>query len=185
MCIPGRALESKTEKNGTLGTIEDLFTKPVLVFGCGNTLLGDDGFGPAVADYLLENCPLPPHAAVFDAGTGIRELLFDLLLLPQKPREIYIVDAVYGSEHAPGEIFEIDVSAIPEKKVNDYSLHLFPSVNLLHELRSEAGVLVRVLAVQAREIPDEVRPGLSPEVQAAIPAACEWLRAQIQTGTNP
>ena len=163
-----------------MGTIRDLFTKPVLIFGCGNTLLGDDGFGPAVADRLLSSCRLPDHAAAFDAGTGVREILFDLLLLPQKPKAVFIVDAVYEPGGAPGEILEIDVGGIGEKKVNDFSLHLFPSVNLLSELQSGAGVEVRVLAVQAETMPEEVRPGLSEAVASAVPKACDWLLREIE-----
>jgi Ni,Fe-hydrogenase maturation factor len=51
-------------------------------------------------------------------------------------------------------------------------------VNLLQELRDFAGIRVRVLAVQAARIPGAVQPGLSPEVRAAIPGACEWLLKQ-------
>lgn len=163
-----------------MGTVQDLFDKPVLVFGCGNTLVGDDGFGPAVIDYLSAHYTLPSHAAAFDAGTGIRELLFDLALMPKKPRLIFIIDAVSDSPNAPGEIFEIDMNLIPAIKINDFSLHQFPSVNLLRELREDAGVEIRVLAVQVKEIPEEVRPGLSDQVRAAIPRACEWLVRAIE-----
>jgi coenzyme F420 hydrogenase subunit delta len=163
-----------------MSTIRDLFTKPVLIFGCGNSLIGDDGFGPAVVEHLLENFELPARAAAFDAGTGVRELLLDLVLMPEKPKLIYIVDSVFDSTHRPGEIFEMDISGIPSIKVNDYSLHQFPSVNLLRELREEAGVNVRVLAVQVGKIPDAIRPGLSEPVSAAVPEACQWLLAQIE-----
>jgi coenzyme F420 hydrogenase subunit delta len=29
--------------------------KPIIIFGCGNILFGDDGFGPAVAEELQQN----------------------------------------------------------------------------------------------------------------------------------
>ncbi|MGO9313789.1 MAG: hydrogenase maturation protease [Syntrophobacteraceae bacterium] len=163
-----------------MSTIQDLFTKPVLIFGCGNVLIGDDGFGPAVIDHLLANFDLPGGVAAFDVGTSARELLFDLVLMPDKPKVIFIVDAVFESGKPPGEIFEIDVSQIPSKKVNDFSLHMFPSVNLLNDLQDGAGVKVRVLAVQAERMPDEIRQGLSDSVSAAVPAACEWLLRQIE-----
>lgn len=163
-----------------MSTIQDLFTKPVLIFGCGNILIGDDGFGPAVIDHLMANFDLPGGVAAFDVGTSARELLFDLVLMPDKPKVIFIVDAVFESGKRPGEIFEIDVSQIPSKKVNDFSLHMFPSVNLLNDLQDGAGVKVRVLAVQAERMPDEIRQGLSDSVSAAVPAACEWLLRQIE-----
>ena len=157
-----------------------MFTKPVLIFGCGNILIGDDGFGPAVVDHLLENFKLPSHVAALDVGTSIRELLFDLVLMSERPRLIIIVDSVVNSPHRPGEIFELDVDQIPSIKVNDFSLHQFPSVNLLRELREGAGVKVRVLAVQVGKIPDEIEQGLSDPVRAAVPVACEWLLREIE-----
>ncbi|MCE5335869.1 MAG: hydrogenase maturation protease [Desulfobacteraceae bacterium] len=163
-----------------MSTVRDLFTKPVLIFGCGNVLVGDDGFGPAVMDHLLANYPLPGHVAALDVGTSIRELLFDLVLLPDKPRTIFIVDSVSESDRAPGELFEMDISRIPIHKVNDFSLHMFPSVNLLNDLQEGAGVEIRVLAVQTGKLPDEIRPGLSAPVRAAVPKACEWLLREVE-----
>ena len=163
-----------------MSTVQDLFTKPVLVFGCGNILIGDDGFGPAVIDHLVENFNLPSYVAAIDVGTSIRELLFDLVLMSERPRLIIIVDSVCDTQHQPGEIFEIDISQIPSIKVNDFSLHQFPSVNLLNELQDGAGVKIRVLAVQVEKVPDEIKQGLSDPVSAAVPRACEWLLREIE-----
>lgn len=163
-----------------MSTVQDLFTKPVLIFGCGNILVGDDGFGPAVIDHLLENFQLPAQVAALDVGTSIRELLFDLVLMQERPRVIFIVDSVSNSDKRPGEIFEMDISRIPSIKVNDFSLHQFPSVNLLNELQDGAGVKIRVLAVQVEKIPDEISQGLSAPVAAAVPKACEWLLREVE-----
>ena len=32
------------------------FDQAILIFGCGNTLWGDDGFGPAVIEHLHRHC---------------------------------------------------------------------------------------------------------------------------------
>jgi coenzyme F420 hydrogenase subunit delta len=159
--------------------ILELFNKPILVFGCGNIMLGDDGFGPAVIDYLEENHVLPDTVFAMDAGTSIRDLLFDLILSPARPKKIMILDAVSRPGRKPGDLFEIDVRDFPENKVNDYSLHQFPSVNLLQELKGMCGVPVKILAAQVHSIPEEIRPGLSPEVLAAVPAAGRWVLDQI------
>lgn len=160
--------------------IREIFSRPVLVFGCGNVLMGDDGFGPAVIEHLERHHALPESVLAVDVGTSIRDLLFDLLLAARKPRSIFIVDAVSQPHRRPGELFEVDTSELPAKKVNDFSLHQFPSVNLLDELRKSAGVDVRVLVVQAKEIPNEVRPGISAEVKEAVPAACQRLMEWIE-----
>ena len=160
--------------------IHEIFDRPVLIFGCGNVLLGDDGFGPAVIERLRRDYRLPRQIAAVDVGTSVRDLLFDLLLVPTKPKRIFIIDAVSQPGRAPGELFELDLHELPVYKTNDFCLHQFPSVNMLEELKSGAGVDVRVLVAQAKEIPDEVRPGLSPEVEAAVSRACAWLREQIE-----
>ena len=162
------------------GTIQDLFTKPVLIFGCGNILIGDDGFGPAVIDHLLANFDLPLDVAAFDVGAGIREILFDLMLMADRPKAIFIVDAAFESGKRPGEIFEIEIAQIASKKANDFSLHMFPSINLLSDLQNGAEVKIRVLAVQAEKMPGKIRQGLSDSVKAAVPGACEWLLRQIE-----
>jgi coenzyme F420 hydrogenase subunit delta len=163
-----------------MSTIRELFSRPILIFGCGNILIGDDGFGPAVIEHLIENFDVPDHVAAIDAGTSVREFLFDLALMSERPRCIVIVDSVLDSARPPGEIFEMDISGIPSIKVNDFSLHLFPSVNLLRELQEDGGVEVRVLAVQVGKVPDRVEPGLSEPVRAAVPRACEWLLRKIE-----
>ncbi|MEJ2226508.1 MAG: hydrogenase maturation protease [Syntrophobacterales bacterium] len=59
--------------------------KSVLIFGCGNILFGDDGFGPAVVQQLQEQHRLPEDILAQDVGTGIREILFDLSATTHSP----------------------------------------------------------------------------------------------------
>lgn len=159
--------------------ISEIYSKPLLVFGCGNTLLGDDGFGPAVIEHLNAHHRLPAGAAALDLGTSSRDYLFDLLLSPVKPRLLVIVDAADPAGLAPGRLMELPLTDIAPEKVNDFSLHQFPSVNLLQELAEAGGVRVRVLVVKAGSIPDEVRPGLSPAVATAVPVAAAWVAAML------
>lgn len=160
--------------------LQDLYSKPILIFGCGNPLFGDDGFGPEVIAYLHENFSLPSCVEAVDVGTSIGDYLFDFLLTPDKPSHIFIVDAISQPQRQPGEIFELDIENVPVNKSSDFSLHQFPSVNLLLEMRDSGGIQVHILAVQVKCIPDFVQPGLSAEVKAAIPQACMWLLRQVE-----
>lgn len=159
--------------------IREIHTKPVLIFGCGNTLFGDDGFGPSVIAHMQKHCRIPENVAAEDAGTSISGLLFDMALSPNKPRTVFIADAVSVPGKHPGELFELEIHKLPRQKTGDYSLHQFPSVNLLRELQQTAGVNIRILCVQIKEIPETVCPGLSAEVSAAIPRACSWLLSRV------
>ncbi len=159
-----------------------IFEKSVLIFGCGNVLYGDDGFGPAVIEHLQHQHQLPEDVLALDVGTSIRDLLFDLILNEKKPGQLIIVDAVDYPDHRPGEVFEIPVEGIPEKKLSDFSLHQFPTVNMLAELQKGSRMQVKIIVAQTGTLPEEVRPGLSEPVQRAVALAGEKIMAAIKEG---
>lgn len=150
--------------------------------GCGNPLFGDDGFGPAVIEELERRGELPETTAVVDVGTGIQDVLFDLLLSPVKPKRIIIVDAVCLPGRKAGELFELSGTAWG--KGGGGLFHQFPSLPQLLEWGSLAEVEVRFLAVQAGEIPDHVRPGLTPAVREAVKRLCDGLLEAIRLEEN-
>lgn len=168
------------KQHGTKTMLSELYQKKCLVFGCGNPLIGDDGFGPEVIRHLEGMDPLPDEAACLDVGTSIRDILFDFLLSERKPELILIVDAMEIPGAAPGEIFEIDVADISPAKICDFSLHQFPTTNMLKEIRDQTAIDVRILVVQTTGLPAEVRPGLSRPVAAAVPEMCERIQALIR-----
>ena len=159
--------------------IGQLFKKSILVFGCGNILFGDDGFGPAVVNHLQEKYSLPDDVLVMDVGTSIRDILFDLALSEKKPKKIIVVDAVDYPDRKPGEVFEIPVEGIPENKTSDFSLHQFPTVNILQELKDHTRIEVKIIVAQTEEIPDTVKPGLSQAMEGAIVEASELVMTYI------
>jgi coenzyme F420 hydrogenase subunit delta len=150
------------------------YDKSILILGCGNILFGDDGFGPAVAQHLQDNFTIPSDVCVFNAGTSVRNILFDTMLSDKKPSKIVIVDAM-DFEREPGEIFAIDLDSYPKIKLDDFSMHQIPTSNLLRELRDFCGIEVIVTACQIESIPESVKPGLSDTVKAAVKRAAEML----------
>ncbi len=158
-----------------------LWTASSVVLGCGNTLFGDDGFGPAVAEALAAHGELPPHVCVLDAGTAASDILFDMVLSAHKPQTLFIVDAVQLRGRRAGELFWLTPEELPTAKRADFLMHQFPSANLLRELAEEGGVKVMILAVQAETIPDCVVPGLSKAVAEAVPRAVEKLLKALGT----
>ena len=141
--------------------------------------MGDDGYGPAVVDELNSRYTLPEGLEAIDVGTCVREYLFDYLLSEDgRPKKIIILDAVDFPDRSPGEVFQILPIEIPAKKIHDFSLHQFPTVNLLQELEQNTGIEVLILAAQIEYIPEEIAPGLSPAMSKAVTKACEKI-AQI------
>jgi coenzyme F420 hydrogenase subunit delta len=111
---------------------------------------------------------------VLDAGTSVREILFDTVLSEKKPAKIVIVDAMdCGRE--PGELFLLDIDSLPKVKLDDFSMHQIPTSNLLRELRDHCGIEVIVIACQVANTCDRVNPGLSPQVEAAVKSAAELV----------
>ncbi len=146
-----------------------------LILGCGNPLFGDDGFGAEVIQ-MLETMPnLPEDAACLDVGTAVRDILFDIILSEKKPDQIIIIDAMTLQGAVGGEIREIGIDGIQASKICDYSLHQFPTTNLLKEIRELTPIDVRVLVVHPEIIPPEVRPGLSESVSRAVPVMCRRI----------
>jgi coenzyme F420 hydrogenase subunit delta len=146
-----------------------MFNSRVVVFGCGNVLYADDGVGPALVAALENDPEVPDDVALLDVGTSIRGLLFDLVLSDKLPERVVVVDAVTQSDREPGEIFEIDVDQMDPKKIPDFTLHQFPTTNLLKELRDNTGIDLKILVVQSAYIPDAMEEGLSPTLQAKLP----------------
>ena len=159
--------------------ISEYHKKHILVLGCGNMLFGDDGFGPAVAQHLQNNYTIPDHVYVLDAGTSVREILFNVTLAQPKPRKIIIVDAVGVVGKKPGELFEIPVEDLPDNKTDDFSMHQLPTSNLLRELSTLAQVDIIIIAAQPKNIPEMVSPGLSDVLVDSTPAACEMIMKEI------
>lgn len=138
-----------------------------MVIGCGNVLFGDDGFGPAVIERLQTEYRLPDEVTAIDAGTSAGELLFDALLSEETPETLIIIDAMdFGLE--AGTVKEIPLEEIPVKKLADFSVHQFPALDILKELKGRRGVDLRLLGCQVESLPREIRQGLSASVARAV-----------------
>ena len=152
----------------------DYYSKRMLVLGCGNILFGDDGFGPAVVDYLNDHRRVPSFAAALDIGTGVRELLFNIIVSEQRPELIVVIDAL-DCGRKPGDIFLASIEEIPKNKINDFSLHLMPTLNMLKELRDLCNVEVVIVAAQPKYIPETPEDGLSKEITGAVEKAVCYI----------
>ncbi len=145
-----------------------MFNARVVVFGCGNILYGDDGLGPKVIEELKKHNLPAEEVALIDAGTSIRPLLFDLILNDRQPERIIVVDISTDQDIEPGEVKEIDVDQVDPKKISDFSMHQFPTTNLLKELKETTSIKLHILVSRPVNIPEMMSEGLSPEMYGAV-----------------
>jgi coenzyme F420 hydrogenase subunit delta len=156
--------------------------KRVLILGVGNILFGDDGFGPAAADYLLSNCRIPDDVYVMDVGIGAGDILFNIALSPKKPKKIIILDAVKMRKKKPGAVFQLSTDDLPASKLTDFSTHFFPATSILKDLQDQMGIEIVIVACQAKKITKTLSQGLSDEMKEALPkAACMALEFAKET----
>jgi coenzyme F420 hydrogenase subunit delta len=154
------------------------YNKSMVVFGCGNPLIGDDGFGPKVIQYYKEHFDIPEPVCLMNVETSIRKVLFNIMISDIKPTHIVVIDAIDAGRQ-PGELFTINIEDFPENKIDDFSMHQLPTSNLLKELRDFCNIKITILSAQVENIPDEVRPGLSTVMEQTIPFMCEKLSELI------
>jgi hydrogenase maturation protease len=123
--------------------------QPILVAACGNTLAGDDAFGPLVARAL--GARTPPGVEVIDLGMRPAGLVDHL---PGR-RGVILVDAALSPDHAAGALLDLDFfdprrPALCADRLT--STHAFSLAGQL-ELAQALGMLppvVRLVALVAR-----------------------------------
>ncbi len=156
-----------------------MFNCKVVVFGCGNVLYGDDGLGPKVIEVLQADKSLGDEVACVDAGTSIRPLLFDLLLNEKKPEQVIVVDITTDEDIEPGQVKEIDVDQVDPKKIADFSMHQFPTTNLLKELKENTDIKLSILVARPMVVPEKMSEGLSPEMNNAVDEVVSRIKKLI------
>lgn len=146
---------------------QEVRSKRILVAGVGNTLRGDDGFGPAVTELLGH---LPAGAEVIETGTGGVALLQELMVGCDG---LVLIDCCdRGAE--PGTVFVLEPEVGEGVHVPD--VHLANPDRVL-SMAKTMGYLpdrVRIIGCQPLDV-DEMCQGLSPVVQRALPYAVQKI----------
>jgi len=145
----------------------------ILVLGIGNTLLGDEGVGVAVIEYLNAKGGIPAEVDLLDGGTGSMVLLEPM----REARRMILVDATADGS-PPGTIqrlvpkFSTDFP--PSLTAHDIGLRdLLDTFYLLGETPE-----VVLYAISIR-FPQEIHFGLSAEVAAAVPLVVKRIREEL------
>lgn len=151
----------------------------VLIAGIGNIFLGDDAFGvEAVAE--LARRKLPAHVTVRDFGIRGMDLAYALL---EGYGAVILVDALPRGGH-PGQLYVIqpELDREPADAPEQSPLietHSMDPMRVLRLVQAMGGNLDRILVVGCEPAPvddyEDMAPGLSDAVRAAVPQAADLI----------
>jgi hydrogenase maturation protease len=146
---------------------------PLLVLGLGNLLCADDGAGVRAVQLIEARYPAPRGVRVMDGGT------LGLALLPylELCERAILVDAVLA-DAPPGSLVRIEGDDVPLAAARRLSPHQIGVADLLAGalLTGRSPIELVLLGVVPERI--ELGVGLSPAVEASLPALAESVLAE-------
>ena len=147
---------------------------PVLVLGIGNTLLADDGVGLEVLELLRPELADDPRIELVDGGTqGLM-----LLGLLEGRQSLLLLDAIQLGA-APGHVHHVSAAqrlSFPRGT----GAHAGNASELLDAAHLLGSLPARVELVGVEPSDLSTRVGLSPVVDAALPAALAVARSELE-----
>ncbi len=152
-----------------------------VVIGIGNPDRRDDGVGPAVVEELRNR---PPADADLLAGVDDVTALLDAFAAT---RLAVVVDAARCPVPRPGHVRRVRLTGSENGLGTDagsgtHGLGVLTGVRLARALGRAPDALV-LLAVEVADVGQG--RGLSPEVEAAVPAIADLVRAELAAGHRP
>lgn len=146
----------------------------ILVLGVGNVLLRDDGVGIRVIREL-EALDLPPGVRAVDGGT----LGLDLLPMIEDAAAVVMIDAV-DLRAAPGSVTVLRGDELHAALGGHVSPHQVGVGDLVAVARLAGTLPERLALVAIQPAAIEIGLELTPEVEAAVPAAVELALAEAR-----
>ncbi len=151
-------------------------TKKIVVLGCGNTLMGDDGVGIRVVERLQE-MKLPENVEIIEAGVGGMSILSWI----EDADKAVIVDAVQTGNEPPGTVYEFTDRELPPSDMFMLSLHdlnLVDTINVGRIVQKMPGEIV-IIGVEVKRVAEFTKE-LTPEVEGAIPEVLDLVLKELK-----
>lgn len=143
-----------------------------LILACGNTLRGDDGIGPCLAEWAAEHLGRHPGVRVICRQQWTPELAEEIATA----QTVVFVDS--SALSAPGAIQLVPIE--PAQQTADLATHHIEAAQLLSLCRELYGTLPSTALLLTIGIGStEFGAEFSPAVQRALPQACALLQARV------
>jgi len=152
----------------------------VNIVGVGNTLMGDDGVGPAAIEAIGSRCAgVPAGVCLHDAGLAVSDVLGGL----DPADALIVIDALRIGE-APGTVYQAEVDRLSLREGTLSGCLSLHEISVLPALRIEAMTGrefrdVTVFGVEPHVV--EWGAGLSPPVADAVDGLVEAVLQYAET----
>lgn len=146
-----------------------------LVLGLGNPLMGDDGLGVVALEHLAARWAMPPEVQLLDGGTGGLQLLPPI----EDADRLILLDAIEAGA-GPGRVVVLERDQLPRYFAHKLSPHeiALRDVLTLAELRGRLPAELVAIGLQPGAV--ALTPGLSPAVEAGVPAMVEAVVVRLE-----
>jgi len=160
-----------------VGCLRDLLTSRTVLVGVGNTLRGDDAFGPLLVHEISAR---RYQLKIIDAGTAPENQISQIARF--NPVCVVLVDTVHFGA-APG-VFRICLSS--DHGIASLTTHGMHISIAMEEIEARTGATTVLLGVQPQNL--SIGGRLSPPVEASLNAALDeiaaWSAAQPPTAQD-
>ncbi len=143
--------------------------KDILILGVGNYILGDDGFGIHVINYL-NSINFPENVEVVDGGTKGIELLHYF----ENKNSIIIVDAI-NLDKEPGDIIEFSKDDIKKYFNIKFSAHELGVADLLMDAELMGILPENLIVIGCQPEKIELTTELSENLKKKIPIVADRI----------
>jgi len=144
--------------------LQQLLKGRVAIVGIGNTLRGDDGVGPYIANALKST---RIDVLILDAGSTPENYLGKIVKF--KPDMVLLIDAL----ELGGKAGEYRITGAAKLKDTTLSTHNFSSKLLIDYLKEEADADVFMLGIQPESI--KLGEGLSDDVKKTADSVIDFF----------
>lgn len=147
----------------------------ILIFGAGNLLLSDEGFGVHLVRYLADSYRFDDDVELYDGGT----LGFMASHKLEEADRVYLVDVV-TTPGEPGTLLRFEKDAFIGRripiKMSPHQLGI-QEMLLLSEIRGRCPAQVTLFGVVPKSF--EAGVELSPELAVRLPQLAELIREEL------
>lgn len=151
-----------------------------LVIGLGNPILGDDGVGWRIAEFVQHHPDLPAGVEIDYLAVGGISLMERLVGYDWA----ILIDAIITHQHPIGTVISLNLDDLPDRDIghlgSPHDATLQDALKMGRGLGAYLPSIIELVAVESQNIFDFTEE-LSPPVSAAVPLAAQLVLELIQT----